>query len=77
MSTRRIVTDFSKESGSHPDQLRAIANDLLKYMRASVTDPRLFKTYAESFAIVSKLLGDDLPTEKQKESNVDITSFTE
>jgi hypothetical protein len=35
----------------------------------------MFKTYAESFAIVSKLLGDDLPTEKQKESNVDITGF--
>ena len=72
---RRIVTDFSKESASHPDQLRSIANDLLKHMRANLTDPRMFKTYAESFAIVSKLLGDDLPTEKQKESNVDITGF--
>lgn len=53
-----------------------MASDLLKQMRASMTDPRMFKTYAESFAIVSKLLGDDLPTETKKtEANVDTSKF--
>lgn len=73
--TRRIITDFSKEHLSHPEQLQAMANDLLKHMRNSMTDPKMFKTYAESFAIVSKLLGDDLPTEKKHEPTADTSAF--
>lgn len=64
--TRRIVTDFSKEHASHQAQLQAMATDLLKHMRSNMNDPRMFKTYAESFAIVSKLLSDELPTEVKK-----------
>ena len=75
MTTRRIVTDFSKEGGSHADQLRSLANDILKHMRANANEPKVFKTYAESFAIVKKLLEDDLPTEKVQEANVDISAF--
>lgn len=55
-----------------------MASDLLKQMRASMTDPKMFKTYAESFAIVNKLLSDELPTEQKKtETAVDITAFEE
>ena len=75
---RRIVTNFSAENKSHQAQLQAIADDLLKHMRANINDPRMFKTYAESFAIVSKLLSDELPTESKKaETNVDLTGFDE
>jgi hypothetical protein len=72
---RKIITDFSSEHKSHPEQLQAMANDLLKHMRSSMTDPKMFKTYAESFAIVSKLLGDDLPTEKKHEQLTDTSAF--
>tara|TARA_R110000868_G_scaffold303322_1_gene563820 strand:+ start:192 stop:437 length:246 start_codon:yes stop_codon:yes gene_type:complete len=75
---RRIVTNFAAENKSHQHQLQAMADDLLKHMRANMTDPRMFKTYAESFAIVSKLLSDDLPTEhKKQEVPVDLTGFDE
>jgi uracil phosphoribosyltransferase len=75
---RRIVTNFSAEGKSHQTQLQAMADDLLKHMRANLNDPRQFKTYAESFAIVSKLLSDELPTEKKKaETPVDISAFEE
>lgn len=75
---RRIVTNFSAEGKSHQAQLQAMADDLLKQMRANMTDPRQFKTYAESFAIVSKLLSDELPTENKKtETQVDVSGFEE
>lgn len=75
---RRIVTNFSAEGKSHQVQLQAIADDLLKHMRANINDPRQFKTYAESFAIVSKLLSDELPTEKKKaDAEVDLSAFEE
>lgn len=73
---RRIVTNFAAEHKSHQHQLQAMADDLLKHMRANLNDPRQFKTYAESFAIVSKLLSDDLPTEHKKaDTEVDLTQF--
>ena len=73
---RKIVSNFSAEHLPHAQQLQAIAADLLKHMRANLNDPRMFKTYAESFAIVSKLLGDDLPTETKKaDANVDTSKF--
>lgn len=79
MSTRRIITDFSAEHKPHVEQLRAIASDLLKHMRNNLTDPRAFKAYAESFKIVSGLLGDgDLPTElKINHDNTDTAEFEE
>jgi hypothetical protein len=53
-----------------------MADDLLKQMRNNMNDPRMFKTYAESFAIVSKLLSDELPTENKKtETQVDVSNF--
>lgn len=72
---RKIITDFSAETKSHQIQLQVMASDLLKHMRASMTDPKMFKTYAESFAIVSKLLGDDLPTEKKLDVITDTSAF--
>jgi hypothetical protein len=73
---RIVVTNFSAEGKSHQHQLQAMADDLLKQMRANMNDPRMFKTYAESFAIVSKLLSDELPTENKKtETQVDVSNF--
>jgi len=75
---RRVVTNYTAEHKSHQAQLQAIADDLLKHMRANLNDPRMFKTYAESFAIVSKLLSDELPTEtKRNEQPVDTSEFDE
>ena len=74
--TRRIVTNYSAEHKSHTEQLKAMADDLLKQMRNSMNDPRSFKTYAESFSIVSKLLdGGALPTENVPTHDADISEF--
>ena len=74
--SRRIITDFSHEHKSHIEQLRAMADDLLKQMRANLNDPKAFKTYAESFSIVSKLLdGGVLPTEQVTNDKPDISGF--
>lgn len=73
---RRIVTNFSAENKPHREQLQAMADDILKNMRNSMTDPKALKTYAESFKIVSALLADELPTEiKKAETQVDVSNF--
>ena len=72
------MTNFSAEGKPHREQLQAMADDILKNMRNSMTDPKALKTYAESFKIVSALLADELPTENKKaDANVDITGFDE
>lgn len=76
--TRKIITNYAVEHLSHVEQLKALADDLLKHMRNNITEPREFKTYAESFAIVSKLLDSgELSTDiKSKDtSNVDTSEF--
>jgi hypothetical protein len=74
--TRKIVTDYSAEHKSHAEQLRAMADDILKHMRNSMLDPRELKTYAECFGIIRKLLDEPLTTETKEEvSNVDTSEF--
>jgi hypothetical protein len=71
-----VVPNYSGAGKPHKDQLRDMAESLLEHMRKSMDDPRQFKTYAESFAIVSRLLGDDLPTEQKKPADaIDISGF--
>lgn len=48
----------------HSEQLKAQAEDLLEHMRNSINDPKNYKTYAECYAILAKLLDSELPTEK-------------
>ena len=58
----------------HKEQLIAQAEDLLEAMRNSMNDPRLYKTYAESFKIVRDLLREELPTEKPSNGKTTDTS---
>jgi hypothetical protein len=77
MNRRIVIPDSFMRGKPHKDQLKAMAEDLLEHMRNNINDPRMFKTYAESFAIMSKLLSDDLPTEESKGDlkSVDVSAF--
>lgn len=80
MSRRYIVSDFSTEHKPQADQLRTIAEDCLKLVRANLNNPRELKSYLESYKLIHSMLkesGDDLPTDPVKavKTEPDISEF--